>query len=237
MVELERPISSSDGLLGARHGVYEIIASRTERLSLGGSEGTKSRIAIRNPRHHEGRGDVSETLPFILKTFKGRGKEEILLDIWVYHDLRRKGYPVPETLRYFEEDGVRHILMSDLTCQGECLVWGNSVNMTEQQYSDLLLMDLSDKEVKIIEKKARGFAEKLSRDGTALGHNCYHVRKNLNTGEVDIVFLDVHGLTSLLGIVSCNGLVEFNQSSVDTFIESLRVSVSKAEEKFLQSSC
>jgi hypothetical protein len=229
MIELTRPKFSGIAK------VYEMIDSGTESLPVGGTGGLKFRIVIRNPRYHDGRDGVCEVLPFILKKCNGVNEEAILDDIQVYDDLRRRGYPVPQTIRCCKKDGEIYLLMSDLTCQGEYIVWGPSRNMSRQQYKDLLLMNLTDKEIESIEGKARSFAEQATEDGIALGHNCYHVRKNPNTGEVNIVFLDVDW-SARLGIFVGDSLLEFNESSADTFMESLRSSISRAKEEMPQSS-
>lgn len=166
-------------------------------LLTGGREGSKFRTQLINPRHREGKTDISGTLTFISKEYKAYERETVLGILDAYQFLRSRGYPVPSTTRYYEKVGRVNLLMSDMTEGGKYKIWGPSGNMSHGQLDELRSMSLTKDDIISIQKKVSDLSSRAAEDRVMLFTGFYHIRKNISTGEIDIVLLDVEKLSDI----------------------------------------
>jgi len=188
-VEFKQPTVEQGRIIRERSNTFKIRGEGFRQLPLGGKEGRKFFTPLVNPRYREGRKDVSPELGFI-------SKEDAMVDksvymIPIYNLLRKKGYPVPATTRYFEKDGHTYLMMTDMTEGGKYKIWGYSDDMSKEQIKDLNSLNLNEDDIAQIQKMALTFADRADKDNITLPYWTYHVRKNLRTGKLDIVFLDL----------------------------------------------
>lgn len=187
--------SKSDGASPQKARTFKITDDNLEELSLGGFEGKKYKTSLVNPRSKDGRENVASEIKFISKEYPSR--TDVLDRILIYDELRKKRYPVPATTRYFEKEGKHYLLMTDMTEDGNYKLWGYNDYKPEQKDEELKSkenlksMNLSDNDINFINKIASDYAIKAQKDGFNLTFPIYHVRKNLNNGQIDMCFLDV----------------------------------------------
>lgn len=213
-IEFRKPIFRGNKFITEASSAFKIKDSKFKRLPLGGYEGKKFFTPLVNPRYNKGRKDVISELGFLSKELsKEQRKKDVIEIIRAYASLRDKGYPVPATTRYFEKDGKTYLLMTDMTEKGKYKIWGFSNYMTDQQNEDLKSMNLTEKDMKIIEEKAFNFATKANKDRIGLLFHTYHVRKNQRTGEIDIVFLDLNPY-----VIQHNNFIHLNDNHTDAII-------------------
>jgi hypothetical protein len=187
-VEFKRPIFKNGNLTSEKSSTFKIKEDKFKALPLGGLEGKKFFTPLVNPSYSEGRKDVVPELGFISKE---KNKKDVIGAIRSYDLLRKKKYPVPVTTRYFEKDGKTYLLMTDMTEKGKYKIWGYSDKMTKEQIEDLQSFNLTENNIDKIQKMIIDFAHKADEDNFVLPIYVYHLRKNIKTGEMDIIFLDV----------------------------------------------
>lgn len=160
------------------------------QMEVGGYEGIKRKLTVFNPRSY-GRDDVAKDLTFVTK--ECRYEDETISLLEAYHQLRKTNFPVPNTTRiYLSECGsLYQLVMTDMTENGKYALWGFSNKMHKMQGEVLRSLNLSDEEVGCIEKQANEIAHKAANEGHRIRFFNYHLRKNLETGMVDVVLLDI----------------------------------------------
>lgn len=216
LTELTKPIFKADKSNGQISGSFQINDLKFKPLSLGGDEGIKFLTSLVNPRNIKDRnGAVAEKFEFISKEYKHDRVTDVIKIIQTYDFLRKRGYPVPATTRYFEKDGKIYLLMTNVTEKGKYLVWGYSDTMSKEQQADLLSMNLTDNDIQNIRDMALTYATKAGKDDIDLPFCTYHVRKNLETGKIDIIFLDAD--TSMLEPQSSVDEIKINNNPQHAF--------------------
>ncbi len=160
-------------------------------LPVGGLEGQKSKTALKNPYYKAEKTGVSPTLDFVSKEYALNDKDRVLEVIKTYGFLRSRGYPVPQTTRYYEKNGKIYLLMTDMTEGGKYKLWGYSDELTPEQEDALKDMSLSEEDMSAAEKIANELAAKATKDRIYLLNFYYHIRKDVDTGAIDVVLLDV----------------------------------------------
>jgi len=142
-------------------------------LPVGGNEGAKSLTELRNPRYIFGREDIAPTLIFISKEYPANKKDCVMDIVNAYEVLREKGYPVPNTIRYYERDKTVNLLMSDMTEGGKYKIWGFSDFSSPEQQAELESMALTDKDILNIQELVFELSNKATNDGL-LSFYFYH---------------------------------------------------------------
>jgi hypothetical protein len=166
------------------------VQTALELLPVGGSEGPKFRLAIADPR-----GSNRDELTFVAKGFDSDPSLKLPYLEAVARTYARflaLGYPVPRTARVFEHNGIPYLAMSDMTANGEYLIWGYNNDDTEAEAASLWAMDLSPAEVREVKSRVLQLADQATADYIAIGWATYHVRKHRRTGQIDVVLLDIH---------------------------------------------
>lgn len=191
IIALEKPIFSTDGnQTGSKINTYQLAPDSGQDVPLGGMEGKKQKIIIKNPKYGPDKTrEVSETLSYISKEYKS--KEKVIETIMIYDALRKKGLPVPPTTRYFEENGHHYLLMTDMTHGGKSVVWGLSDDMTSENQNSIDKMEIKSADLTDIRNLSREWAKTATTASLHPLESNYHLRKNLETGKFDIIILDV----------------------------------------------
>jgi hypothetical protein len=169
---------------------------------LGGFEGKKHRIEchLLNSEYRFSfitkEGLLSWYLPKIWNIFQLRQISQ------AYAFYRERGYPVPNTVRYYLDAELNQwlLLMSDLTEWGKFRIWGFSNRMTKNQKSELLNMQLNSQDIKKISSQIDVLMKKAKQDKLELLYHYYHVRQNKETREVDLYLLDIDPQISRLAV-------------------------------------
>lgn len=185
-VEFKKPIFNNGKKVAERSSVFRLNKSKFHELPIGGYEGKKYFTELSKDHRN-----VAHEYEFISKVYPSYDKKEVINIIQAYDSLRKKGYIVPNTVRYFEQNDRVYLMMSDMTEGGKYKIWGYSNDMSAQQYEDLKMMNINESELFFIKNKALELANKADSENVNLLTPTYHVRKNMETGEIDIIFLDV----------------------------------------------
>ena len=118
--------------------------------------------------------------------------------------------------------------MSDMTEGDKYKVWGWSNSMTGQQSLDLHSMNLTESDVETITNLVDKLASKATADNLSLRFQYYHPRKNMETGEIDIILLDVdknvHEMSKNLD--GYMGFKDENKLDAYTFVTRLKTELS-----------
>lgn len=168
-------------------GEEDLRITKIEPLKVGGKEGPKHRITT-EAKEVEG---TREKAFFVSKEYHGKLKHLAYASVKGNDLLRDHGFPVPRKVICLENEGVAYVVMSDVTDGGRFQIWGYSDKMTPEQIEELKAMNLSADDVKDIAEKAKKYADQAAADDLMLLFMHYHVRKEVETGKIDLVFLDV----------------------------------------------
>jgi len=200
-----------------------IEGAELEELPLGGIEGKKYRLTVPSPLSSE-HGKLAEPLIFIVKESKYDDFDELNEVIKAYRVLYAKGYPVPGTVRRYDQPSMKsYLISSDMTEGGKQWVWGVNDDPTDQELETLREMNFTVKDIADLEIQARAIAEKATADQINLDTYYYHIRKNKETGKVEIILLDIYP-KSMFVPWKQEGT---NQDKVTEFFKEMRVEMSK----------
>jgi hypothetical protein len=158
----------------------KIISKRP--LDVGGIEGKKYSVEIQMRKHN---------IPQFSKEYPPENKQRALDTVETYGILREKGYPVPATTRYYEENGNSYVLMTDETEGGECRLWGWGDLQSEAKLTELREMKLNDEKVNKLKTLARDLIEKANRDRILLHTSLIHIKQRKSDGKLSLILLDV----------------------------------------------
>jgi len=161
-----------------------LVQIKTEKLSVGGSEGDKN---IASYQQKDGR--VVTYLEKTPVTDKETGSVEQI--VGAYHELRKRGLPVPPVVMLQEKEGVKQLVMTEMTENGKYYLWGYSDNETREQASEFKALGITKSDIQIIEGKVLEIARKATETNTSLEQHQFHIRKNKETGQFEIVLLDI----------------------------------------------
>lgn len=164
-------------------------AVSTQAATVGGSEGLKHWLTLKSPLFSPTSGRL--TLKYFLKENSYRTLESLENLILRYIELRKLGLPVPNMTRMVEVNGSWHLVMSDITENGRYLVWGFSDNMSLAQLEELAQMKLTKKDLHLIEAMVEALFVKAEQVRQSLRMPFIHVRRDTQTGELDLILLDV----------------------------------------------
>lgn len=165
------------------------IIKEVSPLVVGGSEGKKQRIATERETERE-RGGLSEQQFYIAKEYRKSSVSFAWDSVSAFELLKEKGYPVPRKVVCLEDDAKAYVVMSDVTDGGKCLIWGWSTEMIPEQMDELNKMNITQDDIIRLDILARDIAGKAAGDDLCIRHHMYHVRRHVESGEVDIVLLD-----------------------------------------------
>lgn len=161
-----------------------------EPLLVGGSEGRKHRVTTSSESTVDGEGKVDY---FVSKEYAGDTREFAFESVAVNNFLFENGYPVPEEASVVEIDSTVYAIMSDVTVGGKYLIWGWSTGMAPEQMLELKRMNLVAEEIEQIRTLVENIGRKADGDKLRIFDHCYHIRRSVETGEIDIVLLDFDG--------------------------------------------
>ncbi len=106
-----------------------------------------------------------------------------------YEELYSRGYCVPEKVTYCSYGENSYLIMSDMSENGKFLLWGINDLPHEEEIHQLREMQLTMEDIEIIRAQLAQWLSKAAAEGVYIGESCYHLRKNRQTGSIDIVFL------------------------------------------------
>ena len=141
-----------------------------------------------------------------------------------YAFLRKNGYLVPGTSRYYvDETNHAHLVLSDMTQGGKKRIWGFSDFMTKEQDQELAAMNLTDQDVEIIRKKAIALAHKANRDKIRLYYPYFHILQDKQTRGVSVCLLDISSIlleerNRTNRLLKANEIAEYNLLQANIFI-------------------
>jgi len=164
-----------------------------KQLNVGGNEGSKffSRLELKNS---------GVTSNFILKEydpsmfFSKQYLEKLLHNrVMANIFLRKKGYPVAQTVRYFFDPSSNnyYMLMSDVTKGGKYRIWGYSNNMEVAQLYELHNMKLEASDIQLIYNLIQNLSQRATGDKIRFNYYNYHILQDIQTRELFICLLDL----------------------------------------------
>jgi hypothetical protein len=109
--------------------------------------------------------------------------EGLEMRVQSYIFLRKKGYPVPQTVRYCHNKNGNNLfmVMSDMTQGGKKRIWGWSDCMTPTQFEELSNMELSRYEVQHITELVQMLTNQANKDKISFQHWYYHVLQDVDS--------------------------------------------------------
>lgn len=199
-----------------------IAANATLRcMRTGGHEGEK--IAMEVPFLQacglDEKPNIAEPRYFVAKAFSSL--EEVLSLIDMSRDLSMKNYPAPTTEYYFTRRDdttgreVFYAVIEDMRKNDAYLLWGQNEFPTTDEDNELRAMNLSGEDVTQLHAKAHTLAQQANQDGYYFHWSSYHVRRNKETGELDIVLLDVSPRTYTLRLDNTDPANKFIENLAD----------------------
>lgn len=171
--------------------VFQTLNSELTHLPLGGHEGQKFTLKIDNPLK-KADGTPAEPLYFVVKELIEKSEPELEQLSRAYRILQDKGYPVPLTVRSFQREGKNYLAASDMTEGGKYWIWGFNDDASPEEADELRAMQLSAVEVAELKSQVAKIADQAVRDTLNMDGYWYHIRKNKETGKVDVVILDIY---------------------------------------------
>lgn len=108
-----------------------------------------------------------------------------------YFDLYTKGYPVPATVRYFQDEGRNFIAMSDMKENNAYWLWGYNDYSLPSDNDDLRAMNLTYANVQWIKSQVLELEEQSRKDTLNFEYHNYQLRKHKETGELSVILLDI----------------------------------------------
>jgi hypothetical protein len=143
-------------------------------------------------------------------------KSRALYELRSVRDLKAADIPVPDTVRYAEEDGEHIILYSDLTEGGRHRVW--SINDTRRELRGL---KLSEEDIQNVGEQAAAIAEKAVRASYRIDFDAYFVRRR-DDGGLEVIVADLGWGVIRWGAEDEESLRETNSSGAKKFEERIR---------------
>ncbi len=126
------------------------------------------------------------------KEYEYMDEEDVMNEVKIYNKARKQGFPVPHTTRFFLTKHYEPaLLMTDMTYGGKYKIWGFNDNPTKKEIKDLKEMQLTPDDLTRIKSLSEQIKENAIRRNRHIGFQNYHIRKNIKTGEVDVVLLDL----------------------------------------------
>jgi len=181
-------------------------------LDIGGQEGPKFRAKIKIKNY--------ENIYFVKEFYEAYDKGFVEDCLRSFILLKKHNFPVPDVLRYFIDDSKLYLVMSDMTENGKYRMWGYSDCMSQEQTDELREMNLTGKDLKVIENKALRIAHKAGNLNFRLEFYNYHIRKHKKTGAMSICLLDVLDVDSY--VYSPKRASQYNLTEVSRFMEFLK---------------
>ena len=182
-----------------------------ERLDVGGTEGIKSKTIVRN-------NESGKELNFISKEFGNEDEARVIVK--KYSILRKLGYKVPKTARYYQREGKHFVLMSDISQDTDNKVaWGINSPPTKLDYENLLKINPTVEEI-IYETSL--LLEKLNRDNISI--NCDVLALTRHEGRLVLSILDAR----LVNFESRNDLAKNNTDEIEKFINTTVADLARA---------
>lgn len=157
---------------------------KQEKLGVGGGEGEKFFYVLVHPEKMRPFGK------FVSKQHE-YSSSYVKSVVNAYSVARKEGFLVPTTTRYFEENGKKSILMSDMTENGKWLVWGFNDFQTSLENETLIKLNINHTDIIKIEKDCQEFVKKAEVFKRKINFYNYHVRKDLQNGKVQVFLLDL----------------------------------------------
>ncbi len=157
-------------------------------LKVGGMDGPKFVMKL------EKSGRKSEMF-FVSKEYKT--KKEAKEAVTKFEILRKGGYPVPPTTRYFEKGGKHYILVTDLTkLNGGQTIWGINGDPMDHEYATIQKMNPDQQN---LSDKILSLADKFDREGIYAFKDVYAIGMSKDSqgkysDEINVYILDVNGL-------------------------------------------
>ncbi|PIS20757.1 hypothetical protein COT52_01915 [candidate division WWE3 bacterium CG08_land_8_20_14_0_20_43_13] len=138
-----------------------------------GEETKKSKVFLSS----EKAGNTREVGTFIKKEFTSM--QRALNEAMKADRMRKVGLPVPNTIRYFEDDeGKPSLLISDLSVSGEKQVW--SINNNQQELA------LSQDERDFVEERVKKIGLEAAKKGFMINADAYFIVKDGQNIEIVI---------------------------------------------------
>lgn len=190
------------------------------KLDLGGVEGNKFRGTVELPRSDVHGKFFFKEYPYQNSEDNFQQKKEYVEAIfWSYVLLRKKGYPVPQTVRMVHNRSSRkiYLVMSDMTQGEKYRVWGSSGHMTSSQDRELKSMQLFNGDLQCVFDQAQKWARKAAEDSLFISRWSYHIIQHKNTRQLSICLLDVDGIGDLYFQPEGKTLLEANTQEVTGF--------------------
>ena len=159
---------------------------------------------------------------FIAKVdFSNNGPDYILSVIKANQLARSHQLPVPPTTRFFTDNNFNPgVLMTDMTAGGRYWLWGANNDFHKQELETLQSMELYDENSQgQIKSQAQYLAGVATKADLFLNFGSYHLRREKNTGELDVVLLDFADFTYDHGTKTESELWNLNQRHLNDFIK------------------
>lgn len=184
-IELHKP--AGVGKERSFKGRYQLL----NRVVVGGHEGYKYLSAIYR-RQPEPKNLNHPLMNLFIKELRFDNLFKAKRFAKEYSRLYRQGFPVPPTVRFFEEEGRAYLAMTDMTYGGQYLIWGYNDASVPQENANLAAMKLSPEMIADVSDQALEIARHAGKCKHIFPWYSYHVRQHILTREVNVILLDIY---------------------------------------------
>jgi hypothetical protein len=192
-MEIDRRVNLVEptGFLSKRRTAMQLTDFR--RLDVGGCGGSKYKV----------KGQVlgqenPSLVSLVIKEHSWLEWFNLLGVVEAYNILRQRDYPVPSTTGYFITGLKPYLLMSDVTQEGRCLIWGKGKEPTEAQVADLQAMKLTRRDFEQVKEMGSELMMRANANGFVFSVDWYLLMRDKRNRDLSMSLLDVNlrGLTT-----------------------------------------
>jgi len=159
---------------------------KEENIGVGGAEGVKFGIHFELKNKFKTR--EAKLITKRLRYFKGVEAPNL---VNAYKTAHKEGFITPETVRYTKEGEDDILMMSDMSEGGKYIIWGYNDHSTKKEHAAYRELNLSKSDIQEIKSQGMKYVEKANSLDRSLWFYNYHIRKDKETGKLELFLLDL----------------------------------------------